>query len=77
MAAQDDFNVLKQFCEWAGLEAEEASKFVSTMMDRRGHKMVPSWVDGEGKGNKNSEPDNVFGISTGKKASGSNWQYGS
>lgn len=76
MTAQEDANVLKQMCEWLGLEAEEASKFVGAMMERRGHKMVPSWVDGDDKGGKSSEPDNIFGISTGKKVSGgSNWQY--
>ena len=78
MAAADDFNVLRQFSEWMGLEAEETEKFISTMMTRRGHKPVTNWADGDGGKQKNNEPDNVFGIRTSKGGnSGQNWQYGS
>ena len=77
--AETDAGVLKQMITWLGIEGDEAEKFFGEMMKRRGHKMVPSWVDGEGGGN-NNQPDNVFGINLGGKKesnNGSGWQYGS
>lgn len=76
--AEQDFGVLQQMVKWLGIEGDEANKFVSEMMNRRGHKMVPSWIDGDGSGSK-SEPDNVFGINLGgnkEKNNGPGWQYG-
>jgi len=77
MAAADDFNILQQFIKWVGLEGDEAEKFAGEIMRRRGHKPATHWIDGDGSGKQNSEPDNIFGITTGgKKASGEGWQYG-
>jgi len=74
--AEQDASVLKQMIDWLGIEGDEAQKFFGEMMSRRGHKMVPSWVDGDGSNNK-KEPDNVFGINLGGNDNkGSGWQYG-
>lgn len=77
--AQQDAGVLQQMIKWLGIEGEEAEKFFGEMMKRRGHKMVPSWVDGDGS-NNSSEPNNVFGINLGgndkSKSNGPGWQYG-
>lgn len=76
--AEQDFGVLQQMVKWLGIEGDEANKFVSEMMNRRGHKMVPSWIDGDGSKPDNG-PDNVFGINLGgnkDKNNGPGWQYG-
>ena len=76
--AEQDASVLKQMIDWLGIEGDEAQKFFGEMMSRRGHKMVPSWVDGDGSSGSKKEPDNVFGISLGGNESnkGPGWQYG-
>jgi hypothetical protein len=77
--AEIDSGVLDQMIKWLGLDGEESSKFKSEMMKRRGHKMVPAWMDGDGT-NQTSENDNVFGINLGgnkDKNNGPGWQYGS
>lgn len=78
--AETDAGVLQQMIKWLGIDGEEADKFFGEMMKRRGHKMVPSWVDGEGNGGGSNEPSNVFGINIGgkqEKNNGPGWQYGS
>lgn len=77
--AEQDAGVLQQMIKWLGIEGDEANQFFGEMMKRRGHKMVPSWVDGDGSGGKKDEPSNVFGINLGssdKGNSGPGWQYG-
>ena len=78
MAAKDDFDALGKMAEWLGLEADEAGKFIDTMMERKGHKRVSSWTDTEPSGD-NQGDGNVFGIRKAgdkSKSSGANWQYG-
>ena len=78
MAANDDLTVLSQFFEWLGesVTDEEKSNFLDLIMERRGHKRVSNWTDGEGNG-KQSKPSNVLGINKKTASGGSNWQYGS
>lgn len=76
MAAQDDFGILSQFADWAGLAEDEASEFIKEMMSRRGHKPVTSWADGDPK-DKGKGSSNVLGLKkTGTGGgSGPGWNY--
>jgi hypothetical protein len=74
MSAAEDFNILGQFIKWVGLEGDEAEKFASEIMRRRGHKPATHWIDGDGK--PNAEPDNIFGLTSKKASGGPGWQYG-
>jgi len=79
MTAKDDAGVVAQMIEWLGLEGDEASNFMDSVMERKGHTKAHSWIDTpEGGNKKDDKPSNVLGLplaGQGRKASGSNWQY--
>lgn len=78
MAAKDDFDILRQFIEWAGIEGDEAENFVKEMMTRRGHKAGIHWMDAEAGDKDGGKTASILGLNPGgKRASGgSNFQYG-
>lgn len=53
MGAQDDFDVLSKFAEWAGFEGDKREEFIKGGMTARGHKPRTMWEDAphdDGKG---------------------------
>ena len=75
-SAAEDQGMLSQVIEFLGLEGEEAEGFMKIGMEKRGHKPVMTWADGDGKSNEKG--GSVLGIRSGqqKKAAGAGWQYG-
>lgn len=79
MAAKDDFDVLRQFIEWAGIEGDEAENFVKEMMTRRGHKPGIHWMDADPNDKGEGKSTNILGLVPGgnkRNSGGSNFQYG-
>lgn len=85
MSAQDDFDLFSKVAEMLGLEDDESSNFLTSAMQRRGHKPRVQWDDGDG--NDNESGGDFF--SARRKSSGGNsgggnrerkvnkgWQYG-
>jgi hypothetical protein len=82
VSAKEDHDLFSQVAEMLGLDEEEGGNFINSAMQRRGHKAVTSWQDGEGEGGgggdffsarKNREQRKVGGQQ--QSGGGKGWQY--
>jgi hypothetical protein len=57
MAAEDDYNMFTELSKSVCESAEEAERFITHMMTKKGHKPVTTWLDGDEGSSGESKKD--------------------